>query len=63
VGAHDIPAVQVFQTAPELMEPAMRDDLAPVTFQALPHSKQLSGTFTSDISYTEIQRPPTSLLW
>lgn len=59
--ANDIPAVQVFETAPELMEPAMRDDLAPVTFQAFPHSVRLSGTFASGLSYTEILRPPTSL--
>ncbi len=59
--ANDIPALQVFETAPDLMEPAMRDELAPVTFQAFPHSKQLSGAFTSDLSYTEIRRPPTSL--
>jgi hypothetical protein len=63
VGAYsnDIPALQVFEVAPGLMEPAMRDDLAPVTFQAFPHSKQLTGTFTDGLSYAEIRRPPESL--
>ena len=58
---NDIPAVQLFETAPELMETAGRDDFAPVTFQVLPHSARLDGSFTDDLCYAEIPRLPTSL--
>jgi hypothetical protein len=52
--AHDIPAIQLFEAHPRLMEPAMRDELAPVTFQVLPRTNVLEGEDLGVLSFTEL---------
>jgi condensation enzyme len=63
VGAYEyeIPAVQVFETAPDLMAPAMADHLTPVTFQSFPTPTAPGSTRVGDLTYTVVQRNASSL--
>lgn len=54
--SHDIPTIQIFGEAPELMAPAMVDDHAPVVFQAFPFPYVLDGEVVGDLEYTEMRR-------
>ena len=52
--ANDIPAIHLFEQHPGLMGPAMRDDLAPVTFQVLPRTLVLDGEDLGELTFTEL---------
>jgi hypothetical protein len=57
---HDIPAPQIFATAPALMADAMSDDRAPMVFQLFPFPFLLDGARIGDVEYTEVRRHLTS---
>jgi hypothetical protein len=52
---HDIPSMQIFDQAPELMAPAMADDATAVVFQSVPDSRQLVEA-PGDLKYSRITR-------
>jgi condensation enzyme len=54
--AYDLPSMEVFGAAPELMADALRDDVAPVTFQALPLSGMPQALTAGDLTFTEIRQ-------
>jgi hypothetical protein len=58
--AHDIPAIHVFEAAPDLMAPAMRDHYATVTFQVLPTGLTMAETQAGNVAFAEIIRRPIS---
>jgi len=58
---HEIPAVEIFQTAPDLMAPAMADHLTPVTFQAFPAPLTPGSTLVGDLTYSVVPRRQVSL--
>jgi hypothetical protein len=60
--AHDVPSVHVFNAAPDLMAAALSDDLAPVTFQAMPAAPVSAATVAADLTFASIQRPRTALV-
>ncbi|MEU8261677.1 condensation domain-containing protein [Micromonospora sp. NPDC048999] len=57
--AHDVPSTRIFDAAPDLMAAAMRDDLAPVTFQALPFVPDSHPTTAGGVTFNPVPRPQT----
>ncbi len=53
---HDIPAMKIFEQAPELMAPALAEDRAPWVFQAFPMPFMLDDSQVGDLRYTEARR-------
>lgn len=58
--ANDIPTMEIFDAAPQLMAPAMREDAAPCVFQVFPFPNLLDGERVGPLEYTEIRRRLTS---
>lgn len=54
--SHDIPPIQLFGAAPELMAPSMDEWLATSTFQSSPSPEVLEDTLIGDLEYTEVRR-------
>jgi hypothetical protein len=54
--SHDIPPIQLFGAAPDLMAPSMDDWLATSTFQSSPSADVFDGTRVGDLEYTEVRR-------
>ncbi len=57
---HEIPAVQIFEVAPDLMAPAMEDGLTAVTFQAFPEGMTPATTAMGELTYTVVPRREVS---
>jgi hypothetical protein len=53
--SHDIPSLQIFAQAPELMHPAMADDATAVVFQSVPDPKPLVEA-PGNLEYVRITR-------
>ncbi|MEU4216666.1 condensation domain-containing protein [Actinoplanes sp. NPDC026623] len=53
--SHEVPAIQVFGQAPELMRPAMTDNATAMVFQSVPDPKQLVEA-PGDLKYVRITR-------
>ncbi|MDN3354704.1 condensation domain-containing protein [Actinomadura sp. DC4] len=53
---HDIPFVQILEEAPELMNPAEDENLAPCVFQIFPFPFALGGELVGDLRYDELRR-------
>jgi non-ribosomal peptide synthetase component F len=53
--SHDMPSLQIFAQAPELMGPAMTDNATAVVFQSVPDPKQLVEA-PGDLKYVRITR-------
>ena len=53
---HDIPTMDIFAQAPELMAPAARDDAAPAVFQVFPFPFLLDDERVGDLTYRELRR-------
>jgi condensation enzyme len=58
---HDIPSIQIFAEAPELMRPAMTDDATAVVLESVPDPKQIVEA-PGDLTYARIPRPLGSQL-
>lgn len=58
---HELPAVEIFQLAPDLMASAMADQLAPVTFQAFPAAAAPRDRVAGDLTFSAVFRPALSL--
>jgi condensation enzyme len=57
--SHEMPPIQVFAQAPELMGPAMTDNATAVVFESVPNPKQ-SVEAAGDLAYARITRLLTS---
>lgn len=53
--SHDIPTLQIFGQAPELMAPAMAPDRAPWVFQIFPFPFVIDGEEIGGVAYTEVR--------
>jgi condensation enzyme len=53
---HDIPSIDIFAEAPELMLPGMADRAATVVFQIFPDPVMLGDDIPGGLTYTEITR-------
>jgi hypothetical protein len=53
--SHDIPSIQIFAEAPELMGPAMTDNATAVVFESIPDARQIVDA-PGDLKYVRITR-------
>jgi hypothetical protein len=54
--SHDIPSIDIFAEAPELMRPGMADRAATVVFQIFPDPVMLGDDVPGRLTYTEVTR-------